>query len=485
MNDTKIFWFATITVFIALLLPTLIQDGMFLDGITYSAIAHNLANGIGSFWKPHYTKTLYPVFYEHPPLVFWLQSLFFRVLGESLYVERIYTFLTAVITSSGIILCWQLFFEKDNNLKKNSWIPVLLWISIPIIFWSYRNNMLENTQGVFTIYAVYFILRSLIKEKIIWLFIGSMLVAMAFFSKGLTGLFPLFTPILYYLSFRSHKPAKAFTYFLIPLLASVFIFAAILYSFPESKINLISYFNQQVIASINNKREVATSGRFLILEALITQLILPISLILFFFFKRSLNNGRVSPIMKKTSLFFFLVGISASIPLIISPKQSQYYLVPSIPFYILSASVLIAPLIIPILSSLSGTFKGWILKISCGFFIFIIFLSLSRIGKFSRDEQKLSDVYTISNHLPQGTILSTTPDINQDWGLIAYMCRIGNLSLDCSSKNEYCLVKKEEKPDSLFTGKYTELNLKLIQYRIYKKKIDNHKKINKLKDSVN
>lgn len=51
-----------------LLIPTLVQDGMFLDGITYSAISRNMANGIGSFWHPHYTETLYPHFNEHPPL---------------------------------------------------------------------------------------------------------------------------------------------------------------------------------------------------------------------------------------------------------------------------------------------------------------------------------------------------------------------------------------------------------------------------------
>lgn len=47
---------------------------MFVDGVTYAAIARNLAQGNGSFWSPFYTATLYPQFFEHPPLGFALQG---------------------------------------------------------------------------------------------------------------------------------------------------------------------------------------------------------------------------------------------------------------------------------------------------------------------------------------------------------------------------------------------------------------------------
>jgi len=40
------FWVFTISVFIIAILPSLIQDGMFIDGIQYAAISKNLANGL-------------------------------------------------------------------------------------------------------------------------------------------------------------------------------------------------------------------------------------------------------------------------------------------------------------------------------------------------------------------------------------------------------------------------------------------------------
>src|SRR6218665_3626225 len=92
----KYLWFITIAVFTLLLLPPLLQDGMFLDGVTYASIARNLAEGRGSAFTLHYTQTLYPKFYEHPQLQFILQSLLFRVMGDSIFVERLYTLTTAI-----------------------------------------------------------------------------------------------------------------------------------------------------------------------------------------------------------------------------------------------------------------------------------------------------------------------------------------------------------------------------------------------------
>ncbi|MFC2101294.1 ArnT family glycosyltransferase, partial [Bacteroidota bacterium] len=189
MKTHRIYWIITITIFIGLLVPTLVQDGMFLDGVTYSAISKNMSNGHGDFWNPHYTQTMYVNFYEHPSMVFIIQSFCFRILGDGLYTERIFCLLTAILTALGIVLCWRLFNNK-NESGNYAWIPIILWITIPLVSWSFMNNLLENTLGVFTIFSVYFILKSLIKSKIKYLLLGSIFLVMAFLSKGLVGLFP-------------------------------------------------------------------------------------------------------------------------------------------------------------------------------------------------------------------------------------------------------------------------------------------------------
>ena len=80
---------------------------MFVDGVTYASIARNLSEGRGSFWSPSYTATIYPQFHEHPPLGFWLQSLWFRVLGDHGYVERAYALAAAAGTAWLIAVIWR------------------------------------------------------------------------------------------------------------------------------------------------------------------------------------------------------------------------------------------------------------------------------------------------------------------------------------------------------------------------------------------
>ena len=47
----------------------LLTRGMFMDGLIYTSVASNMAEGVGSFWHPVYTATQFPDFYEHPPLM--------------------------------------------------------------------------------------------------------------------------------------------------------------------------------------------------------------------------------------------------------------------------------------------------------------------------------------------------------------------------------------------------------------------------------
>jgi len=46
----------TIAVFVIAILPSLVQDGMFIDGIQYAVVSKNLANGLGTFWFPRISQ---------------------------------------------------------------------------------------------------------------------------------------------------------------------------------------------------------------------------------------------------------------------------------------------------------------------------------------------------------------------------------------------------------------------------------------------
>src|SRR4026207_251780 len=112
------FFIFTLAVFFGLLLPSLVQDGMFMDGILYTVASKNLAHGIGTWWNPVISTHHLSQFHEQPPLMFWMLSFFFRVFGDSIYTERIYSFLTACFSAWLIIQTWKLIY-KNKPQEKN------------------------------------------------------------------------------------------------------------------------------------------------------------------------------------------------------------------------------------------------------------------------------------------------------------------------------------------------------------------------------
>ncbi|MFO7723418.1 MAG: glycosyltransferase family 39 protein [Bacteroidales bacterium] len=438
MNSNRTYLILTLTAVLGLLLPSLVQEGMFLDGLTYAAVSKNLANGLGSFWNPHYTQTLYPSFHEHPPLVFIIQSGFFRVFGDGFLTERIYCLFIAILTITGITLCWRLM-AQESELRGQFWLPVLIWITTPLIPWAYTNNLLENTMGVFTLFSVYFILKAIMENRPAWIIPGSIFILAAFLSKGFVGLFPLITPLLFGFIYKSRRPFLLFLY----LVLSVAAFSLILMLIsPEFITNIRLYFDQQLIPALNNEREISAHYRGRILVHLLLELTLPLIIILVLIITHRKTSGHWAPLRQNRFLLLILIAFSASIPLIISMKQRNFYLIPSIPFYAMAFSLLIHGLWKRKTLKMPARAKKAIQLLSLAALMSIILLSVLNYGKFSRDEEQLRDVYAISRHFPEGTILSTTHDLWSDWNLTAYLSRVGAISLDCDHQREYFLLDK-------------------------------------------
>ena len=55
----------------------------------------------------------------------------------------------------------------------------------------------------------------------------------------------------------------------------------------------------------------------------------------------------------------------------------------------------------------------------------------------------LEDVYKIASIIPDGTIVSYEKEIQTNWLLIAYLSRIGYISLD-KGQHQHLLIKKGE-----------------------------------------
>lgn len=426
---------------------------MFLDGVTYAAISKNMANGIGEFWAPQYVNN--GEFWGHPPLALGMQGLFFKLFGNGFYVERIYSLFTAILTAYSLSLCWRLF-----KLKESAWMPILIWISIPIIFWSYQNNMLENTMTPFALLSCYFILKTTISNEIKHLIWASIFLVSAFLSKGIVAVFPIGIPIIYALIINKKYFLNSIRDTIILIGICLLIVLSLFLIFPESKIYLENYFQIQVISSVKGENEITTPNRLVIILFLLSNtfpiLILHLAAVIHSIKKKA------EPVFKREALLFILIGATASLPIIVSVKQREFYLVPSLAFFALGFALLFELKISALISKVKSW--KWIKVISFSSLIFVLGFSIFQFGKFYRSELILKDIYTISEIIPKNSVIGNKLDLKykKDYSLHAYLARVNNMSLSYSNEN-YMLTEKDENSVVIEGYSLVPLNLNLFE----------------------
>ena len=209
MKSSSPYYIIVFGLFLGICAPTLWSNGMFMDGLYYATISRNLSDGLGSFWYLHFTDISYPIFFEHPPLAIGLQSIFFQFFGDSIYIERFYSFFTFMLTAYIIHLIWGEINRKE--LKYLSWIPLLFWIIIPLNSWACSNNMLENTMNIFVSLSVLFSFKSLKRSKLKNILLAGICLSLAFLSKGFVGLFPLSIFFWHFIVFKEMKIKEMFS----------------------------------------------------------------------------------------------------------------------------------------------------------------------------------------------------------------------------------------------------------------------------------
>lgn len=468
------FWNFTLTLLFILTLPYLLQDGMFTDGVLYTAVSKNLANGLGSLWFPHFSDTMFlPFFHQQPPLTFGIQALFFKLFGNSIYCERFYSFFTLFVSAFLIHRIWRKVYEEEKEVRQISWLPVLLWIIIPVCYWAYSNNVEENTMGIFTLFSTLCMYKGLLQKNansFFYLAAGSLLALMASLCKGFPGLFPVIIPFLHWLVFRSLS-LKRMILFSFVTITTLLLAYALLLSNTDARTSLSAYLSDRVINSIKN---VSTEDdRFYLIKQLLAELLVPFIVVALLSFYLKIKSVHVKAKTDDINrmLFFLLIGLSASVPLIVTLEQRRFYLVTSLPFYAISFAILVAPALAHMINRLQTNTTGFRIfrNISIVVLLTGCCYSFSFTGKTSRNEDKLHDVYVIGKVIQPGKIIQVDPETWNDWGLHNYFIRHFNISL-AKDNNTYGYLLVDKKLHKQPGPGYTNLHLATLRYELYKMK---------------
>ena len=487
--------------------PRVLPEGMFFDGLFYANIARDMVYGSGTFWHPHFFVTFWGEhignttdFFGHPALAMWLLSGWYRIFGDHWFVEKAFCILVWCITVFLVIKIWTLDtgqWTMDNRQKANTqnpkseirnrksdwWLPVFIWYCMPVVMWSYPYFILDNLMGVFSLGAAYLIMYEVLSmnyvhKKAIQDFKSMpfivhrssfiVLLHLAFLTKGPVGLYPLAIPFLFSLVYSKNLSVKKG--FLMSFILSLITLASLClwYFYPPAHLFWQNYFHTQIMSSLsqNEHTEVYSWRDYtLVLQNLAVSALpgIGVASILWCFSKIKNTAFNITEEDKKKSLFYFLVAMSGSLPMLVSHKTSWHYLIPCLPFLAMSFAAFFETTLndwlekFKLTENKSKKVNGFLVVLNMGVLVYCLTL----IGTVAREKDLINDLKIFKSNIPRHTYIGVPLDMMNDFTYHAYFERYGDWVLQTPNDSlRFCLMlKNENKPDSLLVKKYSKLPL--------------------------
>ena len=443
----------------------LVERSMYTDGLAYAGISKNLARGAGTFWTPRLSDIHNTAFNSHPPLVFGIQSLFFEVLGEGIATERIYALTIFLLSALLIVTLWREVL-RDRPAARRCWFaPLTLWLVNEVVYHFYPANVLEPTMNLFTLAAVWVGLRAVraggVGAQCTWAILVGLLVMLATLCKGFVGLFPLSFFGLYCLIYRRHTIGRT-VLLTLAMLVTVVLCYTVLWQFPAARTALTNYLDVQVLASIGGElteEPHLRSSRFYIIgrtfEILLPTVLLTLLGLYYGYCKLGKAAGPDSYRGQVQGAYLFLsLGVAASFPLAISPKQSFYYLLPSMAYYALGFALFLAPAAAHLMAiPWSVRTRRWVTGVAGVLLILSLVNTARHWGQVTRrDRVVLGDVEAMNTVLPKGTTIGSQGDIGE---IVSYMYRTNEVSIDTAVGRrldyDFLVARKTEEVKGLDT----------------------------------
>ena len=459
------FRWITAAVFLGLTAIALVQRGMFMDGLLYVSVAHNLALGFGTFWEPRFSEEGFaglPTFHEHPPLAFGMESLWYRVFGSGFWVEGLYSLCMALATAWLLVLLWRALWGPDRRMAALGWLPVLLWIIVPQVHWSAQNNMQENTMAVFTVAAVLLAVRTDrgALHPLAGLVLVGLFTFLAAMVKGLPGLFPICAPFMLGVvrgcAWKGLWRSALVT-------ATVIGLFALLMLWPEARQSLLTYAEGRLLHRIDMDPTVDTRWR--IVPQFVEAMLAPLLLMALTRAATRRRRGADTSNGRQSATVMLLIGLSGVLPLTLTLVQKSFYMVAALPFVSTAIACMAAPSVAHLLERTSqGLRRGLLFAGRAGVAAVIVCCALL-FGKPSRDVDLLHDVDLLGRALPAHTLVSVGPEQWEEWNLQSYLIRFHAISVSSRPGAAWHLTAGEGAPPA----GYRPVPLPTRHYRLWQR----------------
>lgn len=442
-----------------ILLPPLFGRGGFVDSLLYASIARNLSLQEWHSTGLYFSDTFYRDFAEHPPLMFWMGSWWFRWMGDHAWTEKGFSLLIAIATFFAFYRFWKRHIPGHVNRYGWGWW-MLFWCLIPGPLWGLGQFMLENPLTLFTFLAVW---SSMSFNRVLACVGLGLCTWLAVLTKGPPGLFPMAAPMLLWIS-RLQSTRNMIKNFVCSWVVFGFL-SALGWAWTPLRQAMTAYWQRQVEAVFTGARPAYEVGsertRIGMVWTFLQEMLVPLALLLICYwvyrwlkYRNLLKSDEPSddPLLKQLGLFFMLVALSATVPLFVSPKLHPHYLIPAYPWWSLGLTCFS----IPVLRRLP--YETYELRHSTHHIIASAALlsSLSWCIGYSwtkhdapvRDFELQSDIEQLATLLRRKSAtgqcqgIAISPELHGQYAIWLYMQRYYRLSLIPNPSDHCCLVLK-------------------------------------------
>ena len=370
---------------------------------------------------------------------------------------------------------WKLIYNQNKSIAQVSWFPVVIWTLIPVCFWSYTNQVEETVMVIFATMSVYYQYKALfLKQNILLnLLLAGLFVFLSGFTKGVQGMFPLAACGLYWIFYRDISLIKIIRYSLIVLSVSVVIYGLLWLTIPEFTTSYVKYYQDRYVPTFNQVMN-TTSHRYDILVKLFLELIPSILIVLIIHLLTRKFRKQDDQLSDVNRHVYWLVGIglAGSIPLMVTLEQRGFYLNTVLPFFALAISLFVGPRISTLIQELQKNnfrLNAW-RNVSLLVLIGSIVFTISRIGEFKRDKNKLTDIYLLGAVIQPGTTISVPYKMHDEWSLRAYLMRYFSISVSSADSTHQYYIQKKDLPLELVPPNYELYDLGSNELDLYIRK---------------
>lgn len=446
------------------ILVQLVHVSMFFDGGIYASVARNLAEGRGTMWAPYFSDWLFPTFAEHPPLMFWLQAIGYSVFGDTIVVEKTFSLLNFIISALLLFQIWMRLNRDDLVVQQAFPLALFMALIAGRLNWGFANGLLDNLLAVFSLSAILLIViaceqatAAFSAKRLAILSCAGLFICLSLMTKGPVGLFPLAAPAICWLVFRR----STFPIMILDccaVLLVILIFLAGLYSYEPSYEAFQRYFKAQLFASLSGGRGYYGGGVYVFRKILgingYSLVILALAAFASWRFQLGKSDGLIRRQRLQRAAFLIMVGMSASLPIGLSPRVANFYFNTSLFFYSAGFAILAGPALVDGLSRLTER-QTRIFKFSSILFLAVSVVTvLANIGRPGVDARPIAQAAAIEDFVCSSKpncspLISVCQTVWQDSALHTYLQRFYKISIAEEAKVDADFVIADETCNNL------------------------------------